>query len=58
MSNDALAVKVAETWRLYKWDGGFAPEDPTKIDAQNHPLCVEIWEMEQGQPPKLIHKRN
>ncbi len=57
MSDESVAIRVKEVWRLYKWDGDFCPDDPTKIDAQNHPLCAEIWEIQDGEAPQLIHKR-
>lgn len=58
--SEGVTVKIREKWNLYKWDAeivGDAPPDPTQVDAASHPGCVEIWEMEEGQPARCIYRR-
>lgn len=59
MTVEGVSVRVTEKWNLYKWDAsvGDNPPDPTKIDAASHPACAEIWEMQDGQPARLIYQR-
>ena len=59
--NESMKLCVVEKWNLYKWDAdklGNDVPDPTKIDAASHPACAEIWEMAEGQPARLIYKRD
>lgn len=61
MSEEGIRLKLSEKWNLYKWDAaivGETPPDPTQIDASQHPGCIEIWEMTEGEPARCIHRRN
>lgn len=61
MNSEGVKLQVEERWKLYKWDAsivGDQPPDPTKIDASQHPGCLEIWEMPPGGPAQLIYQRS
>lgn len=60
MSDEGVTVRVHQTVHLYKWDAAVIGEtvpDTTQIDAKQHPGCIEIWEIIDGQPAACIYRR-
>lgn len=45
--------------RLVKWDAAIVGENPPlDIDPTTHPGCIEVIEMNEGELPKTIYRRD
>ena len=45
--------------RLVKWDATIVGETPpTDVDPIGHPGCIEVIELNEGQAPHTIYRRN
>lgn len=56
MSEEALTLGLKESYRLVKWDASVGDNPPTE-NEQSHPACLEIWQIEPGEPAKLVYAR-
>lgn len=44
--------------RLVKWDAAIVGENPPlDIDPTTHPGCLEVIEMNEGQIPQVVYRR-
>ena len=44
--------------RIIKWDGE-APSDPAAyVNPAEHPACAEVVELADGQPARVVYRRN
>ncbi len=45
--------------RLVKWDASIVGETPPlDIDPTTHPGCIEVIELNEGEPPHVIFRRD
>lgn len=44
---------------LVKWDAAVVGEEPpADIDPTTHPGCIEVIELDEGQKPRTIYRRD
>lgn len=56
MSNEAITLGLVESYRLVKWDASVGENPPTE-NEQDHPACIEIWEVKPDGPAQRIYAR-